>query len=302
LGVEKNEVLKHLWLYEDAILPESTHTEVKADNSDLSPKDNLFAQPIKELFSFANKSIAIAFQKMSSILDSIDYIPSVRNVVQRNYNNGTSENYFTKLLNQLQQSNFKKEAIDFLNKYVIEFEIADAVEIDLSDDGSISNIYLFKNNQPINLADVGYGISQLLPILLRIAIYINSICPDYKTNSCILIIEEPETNLHPALQSKLADLFIDCYKQYNIQFILETHSEYLIRKMQFLTARKEIAPSDTQLYYFNSPNKIADGQEQIYEININESGQLSRDFGPGFFDEADSIATELFLLRNSQQN
>jgi predicted ATPase len=302
LGVENNKVLMHLWQYEDAILPEATHTEVKADNSDLSLKDNLFSQPIKELFGFANKSIAIAFQKMSSILDSIDYIPSVRNVVQRNYNNGTSENYFTKLLNQLQQSKFKQEAKDFLNKYVVEFEIADAIEIYLIDDGSITKIDLVKNNQPLNLADVGYGISQLLPILLRIAIYINSACPDYKINSCILIIEEPETNLHPALQSKLADLFTDCYKKYNIQFILETHSEYLIRKMQFLTAKNEISPSDTQLYYFNSPNKITEGQEQVFEININQSGQLSRDFGAGFFDEADNIALELFLLRQNQKN
>ena len=72
--------------------------------------------------------------------------------------------------------------------------------------------------------------------------------------------------------------------------------------MQYLTAKKVIEPSDTQLYYFHHPNKIPEGEKQIYPIKIREDGSLTKNFGTGFFDEADNIALELFLLKAHQNN
>ena len=86
------------------------------------------------------------------------------------------------------------------------------------------------------LADLGYGYHQVIPILIQIIINYR----DSQNESAIIpggceenviIIEEPESNLHPNLQSLLADLFIDAASKFKIQFILETHSEYLVRKI-----------------------------------------------------------------------
>jgi predicted ATPase len=54
------------------------------------------------------------------------------------------------------------------------------------------------------------------------------------TDSEVLLIEEPESNLHPALQSKLAVFFVELANKYNKQIIIETHSEYIIRKIQYV--------------------------------------------------------------------
>ena len=58
----------------------------------------------------------------------------------------------------------------------------------------------------------------------------------------------------------------------------------------------------TQLYYFNHPDNVPKGEEQVKKININKDGSLTDNFGEGFFDEADKIALELFLLTQVQKN
>ncbi len=115
----------------------------------------------------------------------------------------------------------------------------------------------------------------------------------------ILLIEEPEANLHPKFQSLLADMFVDANKQFEIQFILETHSEYLIRKLQYLTAKKDIKPDDTVIYYLHDPNNIPEGEKQVKKINIKEDGNLTDDFGEGFYDEAINLKLELLKLKNA---
>ena len=109
------------------------------------------------------------------------------------------------------------------------------------------------------------------------------------------LIEEPEANLHPSFQSKLADLFLDAWIKYDHEFVIETHSEYLIRKLQYHVGSGKIDPSVINIYYF-------DKDEEPRKININKDGSLSEGFGPGFYDEADNIAIELFMLNNKRLN
>jgi predicted ATPase len=156
------------------------------------------------------------------------------------------------------------------------------------------DVLVKKNDRLMHLTEIGYGFTQLIPVILKICMAKN------KT----IIIEEPEANLHPALQSKLADLFYQAAKYTGNQFIIETHSEYLIRKLQYLTAKldEELNPDDTVIYYFFPPNEISDNSSQIMQIKIQADGSLTKDFGGGFFDEADNIALDIFLLKKSQKN
>ncbi len=113
------------------------------------------------------------------------------------------------------------------------------------------------------------------------------------------MIEEPEANLHPALQSKLADIIVYCKQNYHINFIIETHSEYFVRKLQYLVAKGDFKTEDVNLYYFPSQTTLSDTKGNIipYEININSNGSLTNDFGSGFFDEAISWKFELLKLK-----
>ena len=113
-----------------------------------------------------------------------------------------------------------------------------------------------------------------------------------------LILEEPEANLHPDFQSKLADVIVEAGKLFNIQFIIETHSEYFIRKLQYLTAKKELLPEHSVIYYFTNPNDLEEGERQVRELKIREDGILDGEFGSGFYDEATRLTVELLKLQN----
>jgi len=168
------------------------------------------------------------------------------------------------------------------------------------------------------LSDLGYGFSQVIPILLKILIESEKI---YRSRDDLrsveeninweeitkkiyptITIEEPEANLHPKLQSKLADVFVLAYKTFGVHFIIETHSEYLIRKLQYLTAKKEIVQDDVFIYYFNEEEYVTDKESKVKEIKIDQFGGLTDSFGPGFFDEATSLKFELMKLNQAQNN
>ena len=110
-----------------------------------------------------------------------------------------------------------------------------------------------------------------------------------------IAIEEPENHLHPRYQALLAAMFADAYKNYNIHFIVETHSEYLVRKLQTLVAKKELTPEEVSLQYVYNADaeKRPKGEPQVKNIEIREDGILRDSFGSGFFDEADNLAMDL---------
>lgn len=245
-----------------------------------------------------------AFQKM-------EFVPSVRTKIDRFYKIGSKESVLHELLLEFQKVRLSQTALNFLNEYVKEFDIAEGIKVDVEKDSSGSRIVFYKGENQYELADLGYGIAQIIPILLKMTLIINKNSWAEEIGdpiaASILIIEEPETNLHPGLQSKLANLFVDCYKHYNIQLIIETHSEYFIRKLQYIIANKKSQRSkysskDAIIYYFNNPDKLKEGEDYIKKINFNEDGSLSDDFGPGFFDEADNLSINLFNLNKSRKN
>lgn len=162
--------------------------------------------------------------------------------------------------------------------------IADEFEIRNNEFGAYS-VKLIKNGVASALADHGYGITKLFFLLISIRL------------NDVLYIEEPETNLHPNFQSKLADLFASIVVKEEKQLIIETHSEYFIRKLQYLVASKQIASNKIIINYFNSP-ETREEEGIVKEINIRKDGSLSQDFGPGFFDEALNWKFELMKLKN----
>ena len=97
-------------------------------------------------------------------------------------------------------------------------------------------------------------------------------------------------------------MLVDIQKIFKVNLIIETHSEYLIRKLQYLTATKEFKPGDAVIYYFNNPKKVREGEEQIKKITIDENGSLSDHFGPGFIDEGTNVKFELLRYNKSRNN
>lgn len=222
------------------------------------------------------------------------FVPSVRAINSSSYSRDTKtylESVVFDVLNEVQS----KERLDYLTYWLQYFGICSNVElIPLSDSGLFEILLVDEDESKSKLNEVGYGYSQLLPILLKLCLPTKDLTQ--------FIIEEPETNLHPSLQSKLAIFFAEVQKKYSYQLIIETHSEYFIRKLQFLIATKKYRKDDLALYYFYHPKNIPIGEKQIKEIPIGDNGLLQDRFGTGFIDEADNIALDLFHLTKGQNN
>ncbi len=159
-----------------------------------------------------------------------------------------------------------------------------------------------KKQKNINIASLGKGHAQLIQLLLAIAykLFLKSdedrgkVKTDTEQPHIIIHIEEPEAYLHPKWQSKLANLFVSLSMEHNVQFLIETHSVYLIQKIQLLVARKTISPTDISLVYFEESKKGTG----FRKITIREDGLLKESFGEGFYDESAQLAIDLLNIEN----
>ena len=147
------------------------------------------------------------------------------------------------------------------------------------------------------LADKGMGAIQMMILLLRLATIMHKTKTD-KSAMTTVVIEEPEQNLHPKMQSLLADLLqsIATSNDYKVNFIIETHSEYLIRKSQVLVANANYA--DVKDIEENCPFTIyylpTDAGEP-YQMHYKTTGGFVEKFGTGFFDAA--TESDMVIIR-----
>lgn len=119
------------------------------------------------------------------------------------------------------------------------------------------------------LADLGYGLSQVLPVLVQ--------CSFASTKSTLLF-EQPELHLHPASAKKLSKVFIDTYKAKGVHHLIETHSPDLIKAFFRSVNSKEISKNDFVAYKVER----AEGRSIIRPIEIEEDGGIYENWESGF--------------------
>lgn len=186
---------------------------------------------------------------------------------------------------------------DFIKKWMNEFNIGEDYYITtIGGEGHI--VEIVSNGLKTLLSDKGMGSIKLMTLLFRLAINLYDKDKETKNKSCVFIIEEPEQNLHPNLQSKLADLFYELNRDYGYCFIIETHSEYIIRKTQVIVAENYSEDPDFEkknpfkVYYFPSSGIP-------YDMKYTRSGMFEKKFGLGFMDEAGKL--HMTVLKNSKK-
>ena len=120
----------------------------------------------------------------------------------------------------------------------------------------------YKDGPEVGLTDVGFGVSQILPVLTQCY---------YVPEGSILILEQPEAHLHPKAQSELADVLIDVVKNRNVQIILESHSEHLLLRLMRRIAEEEISADQTAFHFC----QIEDGNSKAEQLKVDEYGNIS---------------------------
>jgi len=122
----------------------------------------------------------------------------------------------------------------------------------------------------INLAFTGCGISQLVPIIVHTVSMPESGC---------LLVEQPESHLHPSAQADIADLFIDNTKG-NRQFVIETHSEHFILRLRRRIAEGRIEPERVAVFAVEKKR----GNSVIKQLTLRSDGHFE-EWPKGFFEE-----------------
>ena len=137
----------------------------------------------------------------------------------------------------------------------------------------------YKGGPEVRLTDVGFGVSQVLPVLV--------LCY-YVPEGSILILEQPEAHLHPKVQSELADLLIEVVKERQLQIILESHSEHLLIRLMRRIAEEEISADDTAFYFC----EMNEGTSEIERLNVDDYGNITNWPQHFFGDEMGDLAAK----------
>ncbi|MBI1289895.1 DUF3696 domain-containing protein [bacterium] len=123
-------------------------------------------------------------------------------------------------------------------------------------------------SKEVLLPDVGFGISQVLPVIVQCL---------YVPSGSTVILEQPELHLHPKAQTELADFFIYVAKKRGVQLIIESHSEHLLQRLQRRLAEASdvdgipaVFPDDVALYF----TRIGAGGSTLDELRLDEFGNI----------------------------
>lgn len=119
-----------------------------------------------------------------------------------------------------------------------------------------------------NLKDVGYGVSQALPILVHLL---------QSPRTVTSLIQQPEVHLHPQAQAALSSILIAVlYKKHRsrrrpLRFVVETHSDYMLDRARIAIRRGQIDPDSVSLVYFESRYRKG---VRIHNITFDEMGNM----------------------------
>ena len=179
---------------------------------------------------------------------------------------------------------------EFVKYWMNEFEVGQSFAIKFYAGEAYEFYVLDKNGVKNHLSDKGMGSLQAMVLILNVASLIK--INEKEKKAVTLLVEEPELNLHPALQSKLTEFFHEVNKKYGFNFIIETHSEYMIRKSQVLVNENEygnqdsLNPNPFKTYYFPVSDKP-------YEMRYRKDGKFKDEFKKGFFEVSSDLAFDI---------
>ena len=140
------------------------------------------------------------------------------------------------------------------------------------------------SSPPVTLVDMGYGLSQFLPVLV--------LCY-YAPEGSTLILEQPGIHLHPMVQSQISDLLIEVVTERKLQILVESHSEHLLTRLQRRIVEERIAADQTAFYFCRNDEGIS----EIDELDVDEASGDIKNWPENFFG---NVMGDMFAMTDKQ--
>lgn len=227
----------------------------------------------------AKDEVGISFQKE---LISAHHLPPLRGELSRLVDfsetaRESTERIMKDTLSQLRRIVREDSAsYQFLSRHLL--DVAAIESLDIRDD-ELERAEVFAKNRStgaeVLIADLGFGVSQCLPILVKGA---------SMTPGSYLMVEQPEAQLHPTAQLHLGSYFAELWTERKVGSIVETHSQNLLLRLRRLIARGSLKHQDVSVAFFT----LGGDRENIpivKNLNINEDGSMEPGLPMEFFAE-----------------
>ena len=172
--------------------------------------------------------------------------------------------YLIKELFSSEEANSFKEYLSIIGKNSGLFELIETKTFgSKAMDPFELNVLL--NGKSLNIKNVGYGVSQILPIIVELF---------SRSKKTWFSIQQPEVHLHPKAQATVGGVFYDAIIQKEHTLLVETHSDYIIDRFRSRIREKKFNSFRSQILFFERTNS---GQNKVSIIPISEEGELSED-------------------------
>lgn len=227
-------------------------------------------------------------RSVEEILDSVYYLGPLREYPHREYRwsgerpptVGVRGEYAVQAMLSKLVAEQSEELIESANRWLQHFGMADRIELRPVAKGTRLYELVVRARgyeHEANIMDVGFGVSQVLPII---------VLSHFAPSGSLLILEQPEIHLHPQVQTELADLFLQVALKRNVQFLIESHSEYLLMRLQRRLAERrgefaQLSEKDVKLYFCKR-----EAEASVLEpLQVDEFGRI-QNWPPDFFGDA----------------
>ena len=220
------------------------------------------------------------------------HLPRLRGNPERNYKlantqpwyPGTFENYVVSFVYEWQET--KDKRLKTLGDALRTLGISGTVGTERINDahielqvGRLPHDSTYETNM-VNIADVGFGVSQVLPILVALIA---------AEQGSLVYIEQPELHLHPRAQVALARVLADAAKR-GVRVVAETHSSLLLLGIQTLVAEGKLSPDLVKLHWFT---RREDGVTEVNSVDLDKAGAYGD--WPVDFDHVDLTIQSRYL-------
>jgi predicted ATPase len=219
--------------------------------------------------------------RFSGILRSLIYVRGLRGIPERVYKTaaisgsafmGQFENYVASIIDRFQKEN--PEKLVKLQQALQKLGLTDLVQTQRLNDTQIELRVgrVLGQTDPtdtVNIADVGFGVSQVLPVIVALLV---------AQPGQLVYIEQPEIHLHPRAQIALSEIFADAANR-GVRVVVETHSELFLLGVQSLVAEDKLDPKEVKLHWFT---RNSDGSSKVTSAELDTTGAFGdwpEDFG-----------------------
>lgn len=241
------------------------------------PPSNCYHLPLNVRFGEINAGdrsyepqFARAFEKLTG---KVRYLGPLRQYPQRYYawtgerkeevvEPDGSDSFAVLASSERDETSVQKDVAKWLSK----LELVEAFEVKPTDRNKrFYEVAVKIDGIESALVDVGFGVSQVLPVVTLLFSV---------PRGSIVLLEQPELHLHPNAQSLLADLLLHVAEERELQLVIESHSEHILRRLQVRIAEggSEFANPQNVRMYFCEPGKHG---STLSEVELDRFGQIA---------------------------